>query len=901
MDATTPMESLQRIDLPAILAALNSLTPLRISTHSDFGDGQLADDDALDLLTILQSGQSLGACRNLSELLEKLARIMLENSRAERLALLLPNQDKDWVIRLCASLKESRQVSLPLQGNLDLPVQFLQHVQRTEEVLVADGLKSDLPFGDQYLQGNPHRSLLCLPLIHQGKLGGLLYLEHSSTAGVFSQQRTTVVNFLCARAAEVLRICQLEKDFSEREGLQQQHNQVAATLEATNQRLHNVLKASEIGIWEWSYTDQKLTWDPQMFRIYGVEPSDFQGTYDDWVRRLHPDDFERMTAIRHEGIGTAHPHPEEFRIIRPDGSVRHVYANVFFEKSESGKTNRTVGINFDITERRQAELALQKAQSQLRRTTENVPGMIYRVIRRASGKYELTYVSSKCREFYGVEPEEALEDIKQLFAHIHPEDVRMIDEAMNASAETLARHKTVHRVKIPNRNLRWLQTIAQPMPTDRGGIAWDGVTIDITQRKQAEIQLQEANEKLGSATKMKDAFLANMSHELRTPLNAIMGMTEGLQSNIFGPVNQKQQEGFEVIQRSGAHLLELIDEVLDLAKIESGSMDLQLSSINVVELCESCIQLVRQQAAVKDIQISLNATFQLPDFNADQKRLRQVLVNLLSNAVKFTPQGGRVKIAAEVLDKQLEHGERTIRISVSDNGIGIEPSHLKTLFDPFVQVDSSLNRKYAGTGLGLALVKRFVELHSGSVSVTSVPGAGSCFSVTLPLRQPDGVVTPAPKPVRPVTIATGTLPSGSEQAVQVLLAEDNELVAKAAMSFLRASKFSVELATDGAAAIEVSRDRLPDVILMDVQMPGVDGLEAIQRIRQIPEHKETLIIALTGLAMKNDADRCLAAGADHYLSKPYGMQKLVDLIRRELATRGRSSTKRASEAAPKDR
>ena len=259
--------------------------------------------------------------------------------------------------------------------------------------------------------------------------------------------------------------------------------------------------------------------------------------------------------------------------------------------------------------------------------------------------------------------------------------------------------------------------------------------MDITDRKHAEYKLQNANRQLANSTRLKDEFLANMSHELRTPLSAILGMNEGLRKGLFGVVSEEQIDSFKVIQESGVHLLELINEVLDLAKIESGSMQLNFASIDIKRLCKSSLQFVTPQANQKNIELLVNVPFNLPDLRADEKRLRQILVNLLNNAVKFTDDNGTVTLTIDRPDPVVSNSDERIRFSVTDTGIGVEAQKLKDLFEPFVQVETALNRDYGGTGLGLSLVKQFSKLHGGSVGATSEPGVGSCFYVDLPLRQ----------------------------------------------------------------------------------------------------------------------------------------------------------------------
>lgn len=268
---------------------------------------------------------------------------------------------------------------------------------------------------------------------------------------------------------------------------------------------------------------------------------------------------------------------------------------------------------------------------------------------------------------------------------------------------------------------------------------------NISDRKQAEEALQLSNEKLIATnaelerlTRLKDEFLATMSHELRTPLNAILGISEGLLEQVFGELNQKQQKSLTTIQKSGQHLLELINDILDVAKIESGMFTLDITLVSVRYLCESSLSFVNYQAAQKNIQLNLVIDPSVPTaIRIDERRMRQMLINLLSNAVKFTPKNG--KVALEVKSVKLEHSEENpkneLYFSVSDTGIGISLEDINRLFQPFIQIDSSLSRQYAGTGLGLNLVKKLAELHGGQVSVKSKVGEGSCFTIVMPYEQ----------------------------------------------------------------------------------------------------------------------------------------------------------------------
>ncbi len=410
---------------------------------------------------------------------------------------------------------------------------------------------------------------------------------------------------------------------------------------------------------------------------------------------------------------------------------------------------------------------------------------------------------------------------------------------------------------------------------------------ELIERQQAEAKLTESNHQLGisneelaRATRLKDEFLANMSHELRTPLNAILGMTEGLQDGVFGKINEAQLRALQTIDHSGNHLLELINDILDVAKIESGQLELEYVPISVSVLCHSSLAFIKHQALKKSIQLELKLPSRLPDLLVDERRVRQVLINLLNNAVKFTPESGHITLEITRLSPHLSPNpvseQHFLRLAVTDTGIGIAPEHLPKLFQPFVQIDSALNRQYTGTGLGLALVKRIVELHEGSVSVISELGVGSCFAIDLPCA-PDIALSPEKKISNQEVTQTLDAALGTKQPL-ILLAEDNEANISTISGYLEAKGYRILLARHGEAAIELARTQQPDLMLMDIQMPGMDGLEAIERIRSDPNLVNIPIIALTALAMTGDREHCLAAGANDYLAKPVKLKQLAATI-----------------------
>ena len=389
-------------------------------------------------------------------------------------------------------------------------------------------------------------------------------------------------------------------------------------------------------------------------------------------------------------------------------------------------------------------------------------------------------------------------------------------------------------------------------------------------------ELVRANSELSRVMRSKDDFLSAMSHELRTPLNAILGLSESLAEGVYGDMNTKQVKSINTIAESGHHLLALINDLLDIAKIGAGKMELELTNTHVEDVCQASLRLVLELAQKKNLKLALSMDNKSVMLTADERRLKQILVNLLSNAVKFTPEGGSVTLAT-TCDVESE----SLMFSVRDTGIGIAAEDLSRLFSPFTQLDSKLSRQYAGTGLGLTLVLRLVEMHGGSVTVESEIGKGSCFTIRIPCKGLDTLITHNPSGTTSLSEITSIqeLPSNTPL---ILVADDNEINLMTVTDYLRANKLRVIQARDGLEAVKMVREHAPSLVLMDIQMPLMDGLDAIAHLRADDKHTAMPIIALTSRAMVGDRERCMAVGANDYLSKPVNMKQLVKTIHTHL-------------------
>lgn len=412
--------------------------------------------------------------------------------------------------------------------------------------------------------------------------------------------------------------------------------------------------------------------------------------------------------------------------------------------------------------------------------------------------------------------------------------------------------------------------------------------LDLERRVQERTtELNQTNHELARANRSKDEFLATMSHELRTPLNSILGLSESLLEERRGTLNEHQQNALHIIESSGHHLLELINDILDLSKIEAGMFKLYLEPIPVEDFCKSCLAFVGSQAIKKSITLTYTNESPVPRILADPRRLKQILTNLLINAVKFTPPHGEVELHITG-DTEAD----LIQFSVIDTGIGIAREDLQKLFQPFVQVDSGLNRQHPGTGLGLALVQKLTDLHGGSVTVESEVGRGSRFTVNLPYRSAEvtqieyGTLRSLQLPAsEEITPAFGT-PVSNRNPV-ILLAEDNLPNVLTIGEYLEVHGFELVIAHNGVEALAKAEERGPDLILMDIQMPVKSGLDAMSQLRADPRFASIPIIALTALAMPGDRERCLQAGANEYMSKPVSLKSLLQMITRFLENRNK--------------
>lgn len=409
---------------------------------------------------------------------------------------------------------------------------------------------------------------------------------------------------------------------------------------------------------------------------------------------------------------------------------------------------------------------------------------------------------------------------------------------------------------------------------------------DISDRKATERQLLQAKEAAEAGSRAKSEFLAMMSHELRTPLNAVLGLSQLMRQEIFGTLNEKQKEYVSCIQSSGEHLLALINDILDLSKVEAGKEQLTFVPLDIQHLCDYCLAMVREQAHEQGLKLKLEIDPQTRILIADERRCKQMLLNLLSNAVKFTPTGEvllsvtKRPISSRVSGSAASTSIQEICFTVKDTGIGIASHHLPLLFEPFRQLDSGLNRQFTGTGLGLALTRSLARLHGGEVTVRSNLGEGSQFTLCLPDRLLEECILPS-FPQDPGVIQGQSCPLWAKS--RILLVETDERSALILKDYLQVIGHRVEHLIDGQDFLQKVREFKPSLILMDVQLRGdYTGFDLLAQLRREPDTKNLKVVMVTAMAMAGDRERCLEAGANEYLSKPIGIAQLEAILMRFL-------------------
>jgi PAS domain S-box-containing protein len=519
----------------------------------------------------------------------------------------------------------------------------------------------------------------------------------------------------------------------------------------------------------------------------------------------------------------------------------------------------------DISERRAMEQAVRASEQQFRSLIGNIPGISYRSL--ISGDQPFVFISDAIErvtghpaaDFIGHQPR------RSFGALIHAADRVRVSETIAGALREGRPYLVEYRLLHADGSTRWLWENGTPVHGDDGALCWlDGVVLDITERREMEEALRDAKEKAEQAAAARASFVANMSHEIRTPMNSILGFTDVL---LDGELPAEQRRHLDTIRSSGRSLLRLLNEILDTAKLEKGAVELEQNDYNLLSLIDELSSTLAANARAKGLHVDVQYAPALPTcLRGDELRVRQVLTNLLDNAIKFTEKGS-VTLRAELKDEQLH-------FAVIDTGIGIAPERLAAIFEPFTQADASMTRRFGGTGLGTTISKQLVELMGGRIWAESEPGQGTTFHVLLPL------VLARFAPQQPRVRTAAALPP-----LRVLVADDVPQNQELLQLLLARRGHTMTAAGDGAAVVDLAAKGEFDLILMDFQMPVIDGLTATRLIREQAEaagRKRVPIIAMTASVLAEHRRASADAGMDGFASKPVDWFSLSHEIARVL-------------------
>lgn len=598
-------------------------------------------------------------------------------------------------------------------------------------------------------------------------------------------------------------------------------------------------------------------------------PMPWHGNHDEYIAR-----YLRTGEAKIIGFG------REVEGLRKDGSTFPMHLAV--GEYALGGERYFAGTVHDLT-------ALKEKEAELRESEER-----YALAQRAAGivSWDFNVVtnelawSEQVGPTFGISIGSLKENYETFLGIIHPDDRMALREATVAAYKGAEVFDLEHRIIRPDGAVRWVQLRADVIRDGDGrALRMVGIVSDTTGRKEAEKDLREAKETAEKANFAKSRFLSAMSHELRTPLNGILGFADLLQEQFFGPLNEKQSEYVSLIDESGKHLLTLINDLLDVAKIDTDSMELVLGFHDAVELVDIPLDMMKSQFRQKELQVEKYTDPNLLTFQADLRKYRQIMFNLISNAVKYAPQDGVIEVRA------IQESPKAIKISVHDDGRGIEKEFHDKIFDEFYQVDHVRDEALQGTGIGLALTRRLVEMHGGTIGVESEMGAGSTFWFTLPIQE-------APSHLPAKDAGSGMGPPREFTGRKILVVEDNDANLTMLLDMLSVQNHDVAVARNGLEALDLAQSISPELIFMDIRMPVMDGIEATRRLRKISAFKKVPIVALTASADTASVRRSLEVGCTAHLTKPIQSAELFRAIQQSLSSATHSVGKRVNKEAP---
>jgi PAS domain S-box-containing protein len=677
--------------------------------------------------------------------------------------------------------------------------------------------------------------------------------------------------------------------------------QMAKALRESEARYRLAINAAHAAMWDVDLSTGRQVVNDTWFTLLGYAPGTVEPTYARWYGHVHPDDLAKIDHVSESvAKGQIEGFDHEHRVITCSGATRwHHSVGRVIDRDTEGKPLRMIGTVVDITERVHAQERIREALHLVQLATEAAELGIWS-LDMATDRSEW---DDRLCAWYEV-PKEICQHgwLHQVWLErLHPEDRARAVALFDAAVRHKAPYHDVYRLLLPSGRVRYIQTSGVIEPDPEGHLhRMVGINRDITEQREQEDALRAAKSAAEAASIAKSAFVANMSHEVRTPMNAVLGFLDIL---LDTRLDSDQRTLVEKIKGAGEALLRILNDILDFSKLDAAAVQLEVAPFRLDAVLQQAMDLFAAAAHQKGLDLSIDLQPEAAGhYLGDALRLSQILNNLVGNAVKFS-QHGHVELSVRALDA--EGARRRLRFEVRDEGIGLSPEEAAHLFQPFTQADVSITRRFGGTGLGLTISKGLVELMGGHIGVDRRPSGGSIFWFTLPLGVAETTPSPRPgharQPAAAWTEASSDAPSLSRlRGAQVLLVEDNLTNQEIAVAMLRKLGLQVTVANQGREALELLERGSFDLVLMDLQMPVMDGFETTAVIRSSDWGRSLPIIAMTAAAFPEDRQRVLNAGMNDYVSKPVEPRRLVSALQRWLPERGPPAIEGTETTAPAD-
>ena len=630
-------------------------------------------------------------------------------------------------------------------------------------------------------------------------------------------------------------------------------------------RFRKALEQVGDNAWEHNFRTGKTYFSNTSSLLHDFNIGEHEDNASFWWSQIHPEDIHLLEENNNAYLtGQRDNHSLEYRMINKEGYIRWVLdRGVVIERDDNRLPLRIAGTHTDITNRKQAEQALLVNEEKYRSIIANMNLGLLEV----NMEEVILYANNSFCEMSGYTPDELIgKKAAELF--VRGDNAEIAETKNELRKEGIS---DAYEIGVKNKKgeLKWWLISGAPRYDDQDNLVGSiGIHLDITAQKKLELELLDARESAEQSAAAKEIFLANMSHEIRTPMNAIIGMGRQLHRT---SLDDQQEFYLETINKAAEHLLVLINDILDISKIEAGKLNLEYIGFRPDEVIDHCMQVMEHKAEEKGLKLlKENSPEKSTIFIGDPYRLTQILLNLLSNAIKFTEAG---KVTISCLMQPVIHNRQLIFISVKDTGIGMDGEFLSSIFRKFTQEEQSTARKYGGTGLGMSISKQLTELMNGEIEVSSKKGEGTTITLTIPFTVGTEKDIPATK---------GKVTDSSIlKEKKILLVEDNEMNRLVATTLLENYGVTITEVHNGAEAVRALKTAYYDLVLMDVQMPVLNGLDATRVIRQ-EVNQFVPIIALTANAIKGEAEKCLKAGMNDYISKPFEEEELINAIARWL-------------------